>query len=131
MFTTSTLLAAAFLVTDPTETKFDAKAELAKLEGVWQTDTAAKVSVRLEVKGRGLSLKANGPGITLEVSHLTGEAFEVKDMAGRRMLRIDEVLAKLSDVPRDVGYRFDKDALVLVFDAGDLKGEHRLTKAAK
>jgi hypothetical protein len=123
-----TVLFAAVLVGDPPPEKFDATAERTKLEGVWQTVRDAKPTVRLEVKGRGLALAADGPTINLLMSHLDGEAFDVAEADGRRVIRLQGLLAKVSTSPGDIGYKFDKDVLVLTFEKGALKGEHRLTK---
>jgi hypothetical protein len=128
---THVVLLAAVLVGDTPPEKFDAGTERAKLEGVWQTARDAKPAVRLEIKGRGLALAADGPTLNLLMSHLDGEAFDVAEVGGRRAIRLQGLLAKLSTSPGDIGYKFDKDVLVLTFEKGDLKGEHRLTKATK
>ncbi len=124
-------LFAVLLVGDTPPSKFDPKIERAKLEGVWKTAKDAKPSVRLEIKGRGLALAADGPTINLLMSHLDGEAFDVAEAADRRVIRLHGLLAKVSASPGDIGYKFDKDVLVLNFEKGDLKGEHLLTKVTK
>ena len=123
------LLAGTLTAADPP--KFDPKADLDRLRGVWQTDADAKVSVRMEFTTPGITLVAKPAGKDLTFKFAIEDAFELKQVDGATAIVMNETLAKLQDVPKSIGYRFDKEALVVTFADGGLKGEHRLTKQAK
>ncbi len=124
------LFAVPALAADP-PVKFDPKADLEKLQGVWETAQGAKARVRLEVKKRGLGLRylAGNRDSTLEV--LGMDAFELKETGDERGIELTELVATLFKTGRTIEYKFDKDALVITVAEGDLKGEHTLTRATK
>lgn len=123
------LLAGTLVAADPV--KFDPKAEMEKLRGEWRTEKDAKVPITLNFLNPGISLTAKPSGKSLQFTFGIDDAFELKQDGGKTAIVLGEALSKLSDVPRGIGYSFDKESLVLTIGEGDLKGEHRLTRAAK
>lgn len=111
--------------------KFDPSTDLKKFPGTWATDPAAKATARLDVKDDGFNFHFKGVGFDTTMRNSSKTPFELKEVDGKTVIRVDEELAKLSDLPRDIGYRFDKDVLVLTVGTGPAKGEYRLTRTAK
>jgi hypothetical protein len=111
--------------------KFDPAADMQKFPGVWETDPAGKATARLEVNDDGFNFRFKGEGFDITMRNSSKPPFELKEVDGKTVIRVDETLAKISDMPQDITYRFDKEVLVLAVPSGKAKGEYRLTRAAK
>ncbi len=126
---TAILFAAHTMASDAQE-KFDAKADLERLQGVWMTADGVKPSVRLEVSKRGLGLRYVVKNNNVVIELLDMDAFELKEVKEKRCIELTELAGTLLKTGQTIEYRLEKDTLVLKVPEGDLKGEHQLTKAA-
>lgn len=126
---TAVLLAAPAVVSYAQE-KFDAKADLERLQGVWMTAEGVKPSVRLEVSKRGLGLRYVVKNNHVVIEMLDMDVFELKEVKEKHCIELTELAGTLLKTGRTIEYRLEKDTLVLKVPEGELKGEHKLTKAA-
>jgi len=128
--TVAPVLFAAFAVASDAPEKLDAQADLERLQGVWVTAEGVKPSVRLEVRKRGLGLRYVVKNNNVTIEMLDMDVFELKEVKEKRRIALTELASALLKTGRTLEYRLEKDTLVLQVPAGDLKGEHKLTRAA-
>src|SRR5262245_65185850 len=83
--------------------KFDADADMKKFPGVWETDPAGKATARLEVKDDGFNFRFKGEGFDITMRNESKPPFGLKEVDGKTLIRVDETLAKISDMPQDIG----------------------------
>jgi hypothetical protein len=111
--------------------KFDPAADMKRLRGAWETGPASKATAGLKVTDDGCVFRFKGAGFDITMRNSAKNPFDLVEAGGQTLIRVDEKLARLSDLPRDLGYRFDKDELVLTVGSGPAKGEYRLTKTGE
>src|SRR5262245_35611340 len=117
------VLCAGFL-TAADAPKFDPDADMKKLLGYWESDPKGKSAASFKVKDDGFDLRLKGAGFDITMQNSAKKPFDLKEVNGKTVIVVDEKLAKLSDLPANIGYTFDKDVLVLSIGTGPAKGEY-------